>query len=48
MISGLRESFLKRNIAERTNEAEKRTEEQSETAESFQENLWNEKEVKGP
>ena len=38
----LRETFLKRYIAERTNKAEIRLEEESEKAESCRENLWNE------
>ena len=38
MISGLRETFTKRYIVERTKKAEIRPEEQSETAESCQEN----------
>ena len=39
IISGLRETFIKRYILERINKAEIRQEEQSETAESCQENL---------
>ena len=35
IISGLKEIFIKRDIAERTNKAEKRPEEQSEKAERF-------------
>ena len=46
-ISGLRETFLKRYIVERTNKAELRPEERSEKAESRQENLWNEMQLKG-
>ena len=42
IISGLKETFIKRYIAERTNKAETRLEEQSEKMESCQENLWNE------
>ena len=37
-----------RYIVERTNKAEIRPEEQSEKAESFGENLWNEIQLKGP
>ena len=48
IISELRETFIKRNIVERTNKAEIRPEEQSEKAESWQENLWNEIQLKGP
>ena len=48
ITSGLRETFIKRSIVERTNKAEMRPEEQSEKAESCQENLWNEIQVKGP
>ena len=38
---------MKRYIVERTNQAEIRPEEQSEKAESCQENLWNEIQLKG-
>ena len=48
IISGLRETFIKRYTVERTNEAEMRPEEQSEKAESYRENLWNEIQLKGP
>ena len=48
IISGLRETFMKRYVAERTKKAEIRPEEQSEKAESFRENLLNEIQVKGP
>ena len=48
IISGLRETFIKRYIVERTNKAEMRPEEQSEKAESCRENLWNEIQLKGP
>ena len=47
-MSGLRETFIKRYIVERTNKAETRPEEQSEKAESCRENLWNEIQLKGP
>ena len=39
---------MKRYIVERTNKAELRPEEQREKAESRQENLWNEIQLKGP
>ena len=39
IISGLRETFIRRYIVERTNKAEMRPEEQSEKAESFREDL---------
>ena len=39
----VRETFIKRCIAERTNKAEIRPEEQSEKTESCRKNLWNEK-----
>ena len=39
IISGLRETFIKRYIVERTNKAKMRPEEQSEKAESSRENL---------
>ena len=48
IISGLRKTFIKRHIVERTNKAEKRSEEESGKAESFGENLWNEIQLKGP
>ena len=48
IISGLRETFIKRCIAERTNKAEIRLEEQSVKVESWQMNLWNEIQLKGP
>ena len=48
IISGLRENFIKRYIVERTNMAEIRPEEESEKAESCQENLRNEIQLKGP
>ena len=43
-----RETFIKRYIAERTNTAEIRPEEQTETAESWWENLCNKTQLKGP
>ena len=48
IISGLKETFIKRYIVERTNNAEIRPEEQSEKAESCREKLWNEIQLKGP
>ena len=42
IISGLKETFIKRYIVERTDKAEISPEEQSEKAESCRENLWNE------
>ena len=42
IVSGLRETFIKRDIVEMTNGVEIRSEEQSEKAESCRENLWNE------
>ena len=45
---GLRETFIKRYIVERTNKAELRPGEQSEKAESCRENLRNEIQLKGP
>ena len=41
IISGLRETFIKRYVVERTNKADIRPEEHSEKAESCRENLWN-------
>ena len=48
IISGLKETSIKRYIAERTYETEIRPEEQSEKTESCRENLWNEIQLKGP
>ena len=48
IISGLKETFAKRYIVERTNKAEGRLEEQSEKVESCRQNLWNEIQLKGP
>ena len=48
IISGLKETFIKRHIAERTNKAELRSQEQSEKKESCRENLSNEIQSKGP
>ena len=48
IISGLKETFIKRYIAERINKAEIRPEEQNEKTESCRENLWNEIQSKGP
>ena len=48
IISGLRETFIKINIVERTNKAGIRPEEQSEKAESCQETLWNEIQLRWP
>ena len=42
------ETFIKRDIVERSNKAEVRPEEQSEKAESCRENLWSEIQSKGP
>ena len=39
--SGLKETFIKRYIVERTNKTEIRPEEQSEETENSRENLWN-------
>ena len=47
IILGLKETFIKRYIVERTNKADIRPEEQSEKAESCRENLWNEIQLKG-
>ena len=48
IISGLKETFIKRHIVERTNKAEIRPEEQSEKTERCRENLWNEIRLKEP
>ena len=47
IISGLKETFIKRYTVERTNKAELRPQEQSEKTESRQENLWSEIQLKG-
>ena len=47
ITSGLRETFIKRCIVERTSKAEIRPEQQSEKAKSCQENLLNEMQLKG-
>ena len=44
---GLKETFTKRYVVERTSKAEIRPEEQSEKTESCQENSWNEILLKG-
>ena len=46
IISGLRETFIKRYIVEWTNMADMRPEEQSEKTESCWENVWNEIQLK--
>ena len=48
IISGLRKTFIKRYMIERTNKTEIRREEQSVKVESCRENLWNEIQLKGP
>ena len=48
IISGLKETFIKRHIVERTNKAEIRPEKLSEKTETCRENLWNEIQLKGP
>ena len=47
IIPGLKETFIKRHLAERTSKAEIRPEEQSQRTESCQKNLWNEIQLKG-
>ena len=46
ITSGLKETFIK--TYEKTNKAEIRPEERSETRECCRENLWNEMQLKGP
>ena len=46
IMSGLRQTSIKRYIVERTNKAEIRPEEQSEKAKSCLENLWNKIQLK--
>ena len=48
IISGLKETFMKIHVVERTNKAETRPEERSKKAESSRENLWNKIQLKGP
>ena len=48
IISGLRETSIKRYTVERANKAEMRQEEQSKKVESCQENLWNKILLNGP
>ena len=48
IISGLKETFTKRYIAEMTNKAEMRPVEPNEKAESCRDNSWNEIQLKGP
>ena len=48
IISGLRETFIKRYIIERTNTAEIRPEEQNDNSVSCRENSWNEIQLKAP
>ena len=47
IISGLKETFIKRYIVKRTNKAEVRPEEESQKTESCRENLWKEIQLKG-
>ena len=46
--SGLKETFIKRYIVERTSKTEIRPEEQSLKTEGCRENLWNKILLKGP
>ena len=48
IISGLKETFIKRDIVEKTEKAETRPAEQSEKRKSCKENLWYEIQLKGP
>ena len=48
IISGMKETFIKRCTVERTNKAEIRPEEQSQKTESCREKWWNEIQLKGP
>ena len=47
ILSGLKETFIKRYLDEKTDKTEIRPEEQREKAESCQENLWNEIQLRG-
>ena len=46
-MSELRETFIKRDVVERTNKTEIRPGEQNEKAESCRDNLWSEIRLKG-
>ena len=50
IISGLKETFIKRYILEKTKKTEIKpvTKKKSEKTETFRENLWNEIQLKGP
>ena len=48
IISGLKETFIKIYVLEKTNKADIRTEEQIEKMENCQENLWSEIQLNGP
>ena len=48
IISGLKETFIKRNTVERTVKAEIRPKEQSEKTKNCRKNVWNETKLKGP
>ena len=47
ITQGLKQAFVKRYIAKRTNKTETRLEEHSEKEENCRENLWNEIQLKG-
>ena len=46
IITGLKETFIKKYLVERTHKAETRPEEKGEKTESCRENLWNEIQLK--
>ena len=48
IISGLKKTFVKRYVVERTTKVDIRPQEQSEKADSCRENLWKEIQLKGP
>ena len=48
IVSGFKETFIKRDTVERTSKAEIRPGKQSEKMENCRENLWNEIQLKGP
>ena len=48
VIPGLKETFIKRHVVDRTNKKQIRSGKRSEKTESCQENLWNEIQLKGP
>ena len=48
IISGLKETFIRKHVVERINKADIRPEDQSEKMKSCRENSWNEIDLKEP